>query len=69
MMLANYDSKKDLKAAKGQTLNYTETALPMFGPEYKSNGTFVVAHRPHLQGGREWFAQVTMRDDKISEVK
>ena len=66
-MLANYDSKKDLKAAKGQTLNYTETSI--FGAEYKSNGTFAVAHRPHLQGGREWFAQVTMVDDKIAGVK
>lgn len=66
-MLVNYPTKKDLKAAIGQRLRYTETSL--FGPEYRSDGVLYVAHRPHLQGGREYFAQVTMRDGLIAAVK
>ena len=42
----------------------------MFGNEYIPNGTFCVARRPHLQGGgREFFAQVTMKDGLIEKVK
>lgn len=66
MMLLNYTSKKKLKEAVGQRLNYTETSF--FGDEYKSTGSFIGAHRPHLQGGREWFAKVTMKDDIIVKV-
>lgn len=66
-MLVNYPTKKDLKAAIGQRLRYTETSL--FGPEYRPDGVLYVAHRPHLQGGREYFAQVTMRDGLIAAVK
>lgn len=67
MMLLNYDSKKALKASIGQPLRYTETS--MFGPEYLDNGTFVGARRPHLQGGgREFFAEVTMKDGLIAKV-
>lgn len=66
-MVVCYDSKKDLKAAVGQRLNYIETS--MFGPEYKSNGTITVAGRPHITGRkREFFAQVTMKDDVIVRV-
>jgi len=68
MMLLNYDSKKQLKESIGQPLRYTETSI--FGPEYTDNGTFVGARRPHLQGGgREFFAEVTMKDGKIAAVK
>lgn len=67
MMLALYATKKDLKVSIGQPLKYHETSV--FGPEYKATGTFCVARRPHLQGGgREFFAQVTMRDDLIVAV-
>lgn len=66
MMLVHYKTKKDLKASVGQPLRYTETSL--FGPEYTPNGTLTVAHRPHLQGGREYFARVTMKDGLISSV-
>ena len=67
MMIVHYPSKKDLKAAIGTALRYTETSL--FGAEYLSNGTFTVARRPHLQnGGREWFARVTMKDGLIAKV-
>jgi hypothetical protein len=42
----------------------------MFGPEYTPNGTVVVANRPHItRMGREFFAEVTMRDGLIEKVK
>jgi hypothetical protein len=67
-MLLSYATKKDLKANIGQPLKYRETS--MFGPEYKDNGTFTGARRPHLQGGgREFFATVTMKDGLIAAVK
>lgn len=67
MMLALYPSKKDLKASIGQPLKYEETSL--FGAEYKPNGTFCVANRPHLTGlGREFFAEVTMENGLIKKV-
>jgi hypothetical protein len=37
-MIVHYQTKKDLKAAVGQPLKYTETSI--FGEEYRSNGTF-----------------------------
>jgi hypothetical protein len=67
MMIVHYPSKKELKEAVGQPLSYTETS--MFGEEYVSNGMITVARRPHLQGGgREFFAQVTMKDGLIAAV-
>lgn len=67
MLIANYASKKDLKAAIGQSLKYQETSL--FGPEYKANGEFCVSNRPHITGHkREFFATVTMADGKIAKV-
>jgi hypothetical protein len=69
MMLFNYKSKKEMKEKIGNNLDYTETS--MFGEEYRSNGTFVGSNRPHITGikGREFFAEVVMRDDKIASVK
>jgi len=69
MMLVHYATKKDLKAAIGQSLRYTETSA--FGPEYKPDGMLTVAHRPAIQGGkgREYFAQVTMKNGLIAGVK
>lgn len=67
MMLLNYKSKKELKASIGKKLNYTETSL--FGPEFKLDGVFVGARRPHLQGGgREFFAEITMENGLIAKV-
>lgn len=67
-MLAIYPSKKELKTQIGERLKYSETS--MFGPEYKENGTFVVANRPHMTGmGREFFAEVTMKNGLIASVK
>ena len=68
-MLFNYKSKKVLKENICNNLDYTEKS--MFGEEYKSNGVFCGSNRPHITGikGREFFAEVTMRDDKIVSVK
>ena len=67
MMLLNYKTKKDLKANIGKPLNYTETS--MFGTEFTPNGVLYGARRPHLQGGgREFFAQITMKDGVIYKV-
>lgn len=69
LLVTRYNSKKDLKAAIGNRLAYRETS--MFGDEYRSTGSFVVAHRPLLginKNGREFFATVTMQDDIITKV-
>ena len=67
-MLVNYPTKKALKSAVGQSLDYTETSV--FGPEYRPDGVITVAHRPRLQGesGREFFARVTMSGGLIKAV-
>lgn len=66
-LVVNYPSKKVLKENVGKSLSYIETS--MFGPEYKDNGEFVVANRPHITGqGREFFAKVTMVNGKITKV-
>ena len=66
-LVVNYPSKKNLKECIGQPLRYTETSL--FGPEYRTDGVLTVANRPHITGlGREFFAQVTMRDGQIVKV-
>lgn len=68
MMLLNYATKKELKAAIGERLKYTETSI--FGPEYVSDGVITGAHRPAIQGyGREFFARITMQDDLIAKVE
>jgi hypothetical protein len=41
----------------------------MFGPEYKPDGMLTVANRPHITGmGREFFANVYMKDGLIEKV-
>ena len=69
MLLTGYKSKKELKENIGKPLSYQETSL--FGPEYVSTGTFVAAHRPFVTGlpGREFFAEITMKNDLIEGVK
>ena len=68
MMLFNYKSKKEMQENIGNNLDYTETS--MFGEEYRSNGVFCGSNRPHITGikGREFFAEVVMRDDKNVRV-
>ena len=66
-MIVLYPSKKVLKENIGKRLRYQETS--MFGPEYRDNGVLTVANRPHITGmGREFFAQVTMKDGLIQKV-
>ena len=68
MMVVYYETKKELKENIGKPLNYTETSW--FGPEYVSNGTFAGCNRPHITGyKREFYATVTMENDKIKGVK
>lgn len=69
MLVTGYKSKKELKAAIGEPLRYEETS--MFGPEYKADGEFTVAHRPAVKGlpGREFFATVVMENGRIAKVK
>jgi hypothetical protein len=68
MIIFNYKSKKVLKENIGQPLKYIETSI--FGEEYVLNGMLTGANRPHITGiGREFFAQVTMENGKISKVK
>ena len=64
MMGASYKTKKDLKAAVGQSLRYEETSA--FGPEFKENGTFCVVGPSPYQ--RKWFASVTMENGLIKKV-
>ena len=64
MMGANYKTKKDLKAAVGQSLRYVETS--MFGPEYKENGRFAVVGPSPYE--RKWFAEITMVNGLIAKV-
>ncbi len=68
MILLNYTSKKELRENIGQSLNYAETS--MFGPEYKSDGTVVGSNRPHSTNneGREFFAEVTLKNHIIQKV-
>ena len=68
MIVFNYPSKKALKENIGKRLNFIETS--MFGPEYTDNGQLTGANRPHITGiGREFFAQITMRNGLIDSVK
>lgn len=68
MLIALYTSKKELKENIGKRLKFRETSF--FGPEYKSNGRFVVCNRPSITGikGREFFAEVVMKEDLIEKV-
>lgn len=59
-----YKTKKELKAAIGQPLKYTETS--MFGPEYKSNGKFAVVGPSAYE--RKWYAEVTVTNGVITKV-
>ena len=67
MIVFNYPSKKVLKENIGESLNYIETSL--FGAEYMADGKLTGANRPHITGkGREFFAQVTMKNGLIEKV-
>jgi hypothetical protein len=61
---SGYRTKKELKAAVGQSLRYVETSL--FGSEYTTDGTFNVVGPSAYD--RRWYATVSMRDGKIAKV-
>jgi len=62
-----YESKKQLKENIGKRLKYIETS--MFGNEYRPDGMLTGANRPHITGiGREFFANITMKDGIITKV-
>ena len=62
-----YESKKQLKENIGKRLKYIETSI--FGNEYRPDGMLTGANRPHITGiGREFFANVTMKDGLITKV-
>lgn len=66
-LVVKYPSKKELKSNIGEPLRYIETSL--FGPEYRPDGILTVANRPHItKMGREFFAQVYMKDGIIQKV-
>ena len=68
MLILNYKSKKEPKDQVGKTLDYTETSI--FGPEYKSEGIIVGSNRPYSTNnkGREFFAEVTLKNNLIIKV-
>jgi hypothetical protein len=67
MLILHYASKKELKEAIGRPLAY-ETSL--FDAEYHRNGKVIGSNRPSITGinGREFFAEVTLRDGLIAGV-
>ena len=68
MLVFNYKSKKELKTHIGERLDYIETSL--FGEEFRRDGVLTGANGPHITGkGREFFANVTMKDGLIHSVK
>lgn len=69
MLIFNYKSKKAMRECIGQPLRYTETSI--FGPEYKNDGVLYGSNRPSItgNGGREFYAQVTMKNGEIVSVK
>lgn len=68
MLIFDYPSKKALKECIGQKLMYAETSI--FGIEYIPTGKLVGCNRPHLTGHkREFFAEVTLKDNIITGVK
>lgn len=64
MLVANYDTKKELKKNIGKPLFYTETSI--FGPEYSPNGKFCVVGPSAYN--RKWYAEVTMKQGLIHKV-
>lgn len=68
MLILNYKSKKELKEQVGMPLDYTETS--MFGAEYTPDGIVVGSNRPYTTNneGREFFAEVTLKNNLIKKV-
>jgi hypothetical protein len=68
MIIFPYRSKKEMKEMIGTRLRVVETSV--FGSQYIPNGTMTGANRPHITNmGREFFAQVTVKDGIITKVE
>lgn len=65
MAACGYKTKKELKAAVGQPLSYTETSY--FGAEYTPNGRITLVGPSPYE--RKWYATVTMKDGIIAKVE
>lgn len=65
MGIEGFKSKKDLKAAVGQTPRFIETSI--FGAEYKGDGEYTVVGPSPIT--RKWFATVTVKEGVIAGVK
>ena len=68
MLIFNYKSKKQLRENIGNKLSYKETSK--FGLEYKKNGVLVGSNRPFntCNKGKEFFAEVTIKNNIIVKV-
>jgi hypothetical protein len=62
MLILHYKTKKELKAAVGSELRFTETSF--FGQDYRENGIVYGTNHPK----RSWFAKVELREGKIAKV-
>lgn len=68
IIVTGYNTKKDLKAAVGERLQYAVFGLDRPPPENCTD--LLVANRPHLtRRGREFFALVDLENGKIARVK
>lgn len=65
MLAARYKHKKELKAAKGQPLQYHETSA--HGNEYKEDGVVYVVGPSEYE--RKWYARVTIKNGLIEKVE
>ncbi len=71
MLILNYATKKDLKAAIGQPLKASDPSP--FGKGIAADGKVYGSNRPSInpaipKGSREFFAEVTMAAGKIAKV-
>lgn len=64
MLVANYQFKKDLKAAVGEELRFTETS--MYGSEFRRDGEFTVVGPGAYD--RKWYATIVLEDGVIVKV-
>jgi len=65
MLVAKYQTKKELKTSVGKSLRYQETSL--FNNEYTSDGKLYVVGPGAYN--RKFYAQVVMQNGLIKSVK
>lgn len=59
--------KKELKELVGNNIQPYIVETSMFGNEYRETGIFAVAHDPY--GKRDWFAELTIKDNILITVR